>query len=341
VCVLHTAAHRWETHRGEQGSLDVVQARAPFVVSGAGIRRDGLVERHCRLIDVAPTILALLGVPTITGTGPTGAPAAGLHLSRQDGEAVSGLSDPGRRPPERVVGLLLDGANPNVLYDAALKGEAPTVRRMIEEGTAFVHGAIASLPTVTLPNHTAILTGCHPGHHGVLHNAWYDRALGRQVITESPATWQQAMDWLAPGVETIHHALKRSRPDAVSISVNEPADAGADYSTFDLFRSGDAGRLTPERSDGVPAHTTAEYFTSSRSYRRGTRADVVSIGRSWRPSRRPASRTRPPLFSWPITAWSTTRRTSPATGARRSPPPACPVATRRRASSTSGPESPG
>jgi predicted AlkP superfamily pyrophosphatase or phosphodiesterase len=219
-------------------------------------------------------------VPTITGTGPTGAPAAGLHLSRQDGEVVTGLLDPDQRPPMRVVGILLDGANPNVLYDAALNGEAPTVRRMIEEGTAFAQGALASLPTVTLPNHTAILTGCHPGHHGVLHNAWYDRVLGRQVITESPATWQEAMDWLAPGVETIHHALKRTFPGAVSISINEPADAGADYSTFDLFRSGDAERLTSDRSDGVPPHATEEYFTSSRPYRRGTLADAVSIGQA-------------------------------------------------------------
>jgi phosphonoacetate hydrolase len=280
LCVLHTSAHRWETHRGEHGSLDVVQARAPFIVSGAGIRRDGLVERHCRLVDVAPTILALLGAPTITGIGPVGLPAVGRHLSRQDGEVVDGLLDVGRRPPSRVVGLLLDGANANVLYDAALKGEAPTVRRMIEEGTAFAHGAFASLPTVTMPNHTAILTGCHPGHHGVLHNAWYDRALGRQVITESPATWQEAMDWLAPGVETIHQALKRTCPGAVSVSVNEPADAGADYSTFELFRRGDAGRLTPERSEGVPPHATAEYFGSSRPYRHGTRADVMSIGQA-------------------------------------------------------------
>ena len=45
-------------------------------------------------------------------------------------------------------------------------GGAPNVARLIAMGTAFAHGAIASLPTVTLANHTAILTGRHPGHHG-------------------------------------------------------------------------------------------------------------------------------------------------------------------------------
>jgi phosphonoacetate hydrolase len=42
LCVLHTAAHNWEDqggHLGEHGSLGVVQARAPFVIAGKGIRR--------------------------------------------------------------------------------------------------------------------------------------------------------------------------------------------------------------------------------------------------------------------------------------------------------------
>lgn len=280
ICVMHTAAHRWEIHRGEHGSLGVVQARAPFIVSGAGIARHGLVDRHCRLVDVAPTILELLGVPASPGTGETGDPAEGLYLSRQDGAAVSGLRDPDRPGPRRVVGFLLDGANANVLYDAAARGEAPVTARLIAEGTAFRHGAIASLPTVTLANHTTILTGCHPGHHGVLNNAWYDRVLERRVVTESPTTWQEAMTWLAPGVETIHQALKRSRPSAVSISVNEPADCGADYSTFELFRAGDAHLLMPDLSAGLPAHTTAEHYESSSEYRMGTLADTVSVAQA-------------------------------------------------------------
>ena len=129
--------------------------------------------------------------------------------------------------------------------------------RLIDLGTAFRHGALASLPTVTLANHTSLLTGCHPGHHGVLHNAWYDRAFGRQVVTESPATWQEAMTWLAPGVETVHQALKRRRPDAVTVSVNEPADSGADYSTFELFRQGRADELLPDLCV-LPAPTTTD-----------------------------------------------------------------------------------
>ncbi|HKN37663.1 MAG TPA: hypothetical protein VJ456_00990, partial [Acidimicrobiia bacterium] len=52
LCVVHTAAHNYEGrggHRGEHGSLAVVQARAPFVLAGRGVRADGMVDRSCRL----------------------------------------------------------------------------------------------------------------------------------------------------------------------------------------------------------------------------------------------------------------------------------------------------
>ncbi len=47
VC-LHSPAHNWEDQggeRGEHGSLGTVQVRAPFVLAGPGVRRDGLVPR--------------------------------------------------------------------------------------------------------------------------------------------------------------------------------------------------------------------------------------------------------------------------------------------------------
>ena len=118
-------------------------------------------------------------------------------------------------------------------------GDAPNVGRLMAMGTTFGHGAMASLPTVTLANHTSVLTGLHPGHHGILHNAWWDRATGRQVITNSPATWHEASSWLFPGVETIHDAVHRTWPDSCTVSINEPTDAGADFSTFDYVRRGD------------------------------------------------------------------------------------------------------
>jgi len=276
LCVLHTAAHRPGTHRGEHGSLDVVQSRAPFVASGAGVRPLGLVPGHCRLIDFAPTVLALLGLEPGPGVGPSGDVVDGMLLSRQDGTPLTALIDPDAAAAEQVVVVLMDGANANVLYEAAAEGLAPNVGRLIERGTALAQGAVASLPTVTLANHTSLNTGAHPGHHGVLHNAWYDRARGHQVVTESPATWQEAMRWLFPGVETIHEALHRHRPDAVSVAVNEPADRGADYSTFDLFRRNEVARLAEGLPKALP-HADPKWLAASEDYRWGSRVDASAV----------------------------------------------------------------
>jgi hypothetical protein len=304
LCVLHTAAHHQEQHRGEHGSLGVVQARAPFILAGAGVRAEGMVDRHCRLIDVAPTLLALLGLEPGPGErpGPNGAPGrarAGSYLARQDGDALVDLIDTEAAAPDHLVAILLDGCNPNRLYDMAATGGAPHVARLLDLGTGFRYGAMASLPTVTLANHTSLLTGCHPGHHGVLHNAWYDRSLARQVVTESPATWQEAMQWLAPGVETIHQAIKRRRPDAVTVSVNEPADVGADYSTFDLFRQGRTNELLPDPNDSA-ATTTASWAESSEDYRWGSLVDTVALNQFtsiWDGDHLGVAYPRP-LFSW-------------------------------------------
>ena len=278
LCVVHTAAHNWEDaggHRGEHGSLDAVQARAPFVIAGAGVRRLGIVPRACRLVDVAPTVLALLGVAPGPGIGRNGLPRDDAFLARQDGEPLLDLLAPAAASPRHVIGFLLDGANPNVLYDLAARGEAPNVARLMAMGTTFAGGAIASLPTATLANHTGILTGCFPGHHGILHNAWFDRQRAEQVITNSPATWATSMRWLAPGIDTIHSAVKRARPGAVSVSINEPCDAFADYSTFELVRRGEA-LDRPPGPDDLP-HSTERFVRPSKDYRWSSRTDHTAV----------------------------------------------------------------
>ena len=268
-------------------------------MSGAGVRQLGLVDRHCRLIDVAPTVLALLGCAPGEGIGASGAARHDAYLSRQDGEVIDGLLDPNADRAMRVISILLDGTNPNMLYDMTSSGEAPNIARLISEGTAFRHGSFASLPTVTLPNHTTLLTGCHPGHHGVLHNAWYDRELGRQVVTESPTTWQEAMRWLAPGIQTVHEALRGQRPDACTISVNEPADRGATYSTFDLFRDGRAEALAG-LSSSSPSRATQRFVDSSASYRRGTTIDESAVAQACAllDGRFDDTGYPPPVFMW-------------------------------------------
>ena len=278
LCVIHSAAHNWEDrggHLGEHGSIDVVQARAPFVIAGTGVQRLGIVDKACRLVDVAPTLAALLGVPF-----------AG------DGAPLMDVVDDGARP-DHVVGFLFDGTNPNVLYDMAARGEAPNVARLMEMGTAYRYGAMAGLPTVTLANHTAILTGRYPGHHGILHNAWYDKTAGRQIITNSPATWAGSMQWLRSDALTMHEAVRRADPGALTMSVNEPCDRGASWSTFDEMRAGTYTR--PQFPEALP-HATERFVRPSKDYRWSSKVDHLGMEhavRVWSDADEPA-----PRFMW-------------------------------------------
>ncbi len=242
-----------------------------------------MADIGCRLIDVAPTTLRFLGFDP--------EPNRPL-LSQLDGSVIEPLVDgPGRA--RHLIGFLWDGANSNVLYDMVDRGEAPNVARLIDAGTACRYGALASLPTVTLANHTSILTGCHPGHHGILHNAWVDRGSGAQVITNSPATWATSMEWLNPGVETMHHAAKRLRRGRTA-SINEPCDVGADYSTFGLVRSGDRPAPAPGPEDLPDA--TARFVRPSKDYRHASRTDHTAVDqflRVWS-----ETKSDPPVFTW-------------------------------------------
>lgn len=278
LVAIHSAAHNWEDqggHRGEHGSIGVVQARAPFIVAGAGVRAHGMLPRAARLVDIAPTTLALMGAGPPGGVGANGRWRDDALLARQDGDVLTEMIDPRDRPPRHVVGLLWDGTNANVLYDLAARGEAPNVARLMAMGTTLGHGMVASLPTVTLANHTTILTGAHPGHHGILNNAWWDRANHRQVITNSPAHWLHAMDHLSPDVESLYAAVGRHFGGSVAVSINEPCDAGADYSIFGLMRNGESVP-TPPPADELP-DATERFVRPVKDYATMSRIDHTAV----------------------------------------------------------------
>src|SRR5256885_8917044 len=62
IAVVHTGKHFWPDrggHLGEHGSLNVVQSRAPFLLSGAGVQRRGGLSDTAPVIDVAPALAKL------------------------------------------------------------------------------------------------------------------------------------------------------------------------------------------------------------------------------------------------------------------------------------------
>lgn len=60
------------------------------------------------------------------------------------------------------------------------KCDMPTIRQLAAEG-ARAKMMKCSLPTVTWPNHTTLVTGTHPAKHGVIGNNYFDRTKGQPV----------------------------------------------------------------------------------------------------------------------------------------------------------------
>ena len=236
LAVVHTPRHYFPDeggHAGEHGSLDVIQSRAPLVMSGPGVASLGLVDDHARLVDVAPTLAVLSGVPEadlLDGRG-----------EALDGRALTAYLQPvpaGQR--RRVVGILWDGAHCGDLLHLVESGELPGVARLVSRGLALRGGAVAEFPSVTLTNHTSILTGVGPGRHGVLGNVYYDRAANEQVVPNDAETWHRSAEWLRPGVRTVFemvndHVTQGDSPRTAS--VDEAIDRGADYGTMALLRA--------------------------------------------------------------------------------------------------------
>ena len=270
VAVVHTPRHFFPDeggHRGEHGSLDVIQSRAPLVLSGAGVRRRGAVHEHARLVDVGPTLAHLAGVPSSDLVDGAGDALDGRVLTAY----LDGVPD---GQPRRVVGILWDGAHCSDLLHLAETGELPGVARLIQRGVALRGGAVAQFPSVTLTNHTSILTGVGPGRHGVLGNVYFDRPTGERVVPNDETTWHRSAEWLHVHARTVFemvndHVAPRATPRTAS--VDEAIDRGADYATMQLIRasanSRGAGGLGDQLPDphsspfiGDPVHLDDGYF---------------------------------------------------------------------------------
>ena len=249
LAVVHTPRHYFPDeggHHGEHGSLDVIQSRAPLVLAGAGVARRGYLDDHAHLVDVGPTLAALAGVPRDDLRDAAGAPL--------DGRVLDAYLDPAVTP-RAVVGVLWDGAHCGDLLHLAEAGELPAVARLVERGVALRGGAVAQFPSVTLTNHTSILTGTGPGRHGVLGNVFYDRETGERVVPNDETTWHRSAEWLRPTVRTVFemvadHVDFQGFPRTACI--DEAIDRGSDYSTMSVVRESGSGTGAGGLGDRLP-----------------------------------------------------------------------------------------
>ena len=209
--------------------------------------------------------------------------AVGLAEVALDGHVLYDFVVPGEAGP--VVGILWDGAHCGDLLHLAETRELPGVARLIERGSALRGGAVAQFPSITLTNHTSILTGVGPGRHGVMGNVYFDRATGERVVPNDESTWHRSSEWLRDDARTVFemvadHLAPTGAPRTASI--DEAIDRGADFSTMQLIRasgsSRGAGGLGDQLPDaatspflGDPAHLADGYF------RWGTQVDDLGL----------------------------------------------------------------
>ena len=103
--------------------------------------------------------------------------ACGPRIVTSPAQTVTTLPQPVSFFTNRVVLVSIDGLRP----DAIAAFEAPTLRRLIAEGS-YSLAAQTILPSKTLPSHTSMLTGEPPDRHGVLWNNAVNDAPGTLEI---------------------------------------------------------------------------------------------------------------------------------------------------------------
>lgn len=110
---------------------------------------------------------------------------------------------------DRIVVLISVDGLAHYYFDDP-KAEMPTIRQLAAEGVR-AEKMKCSMPTVTWPNHTTLVTGVHPAKHGVIGNNYYDRTkqeivplipdplFNKEEIVKSPTIYDVAK---AAGLKT-------------------------------------------------------------------------------------------------------------------------------------------
>lgn len=98
-------------------------------------------------------------------------------------------------------------------WDYRQRVQLPNLERLIARG---VHAEymIPSFPTKTFPNHYTLVTGLHPGHHGIVANNIWDEGTGRSFSLSNRKEVQDAMWW---GGEPIWVTAQRAGQRAAPI----------------------------------------------------------------------------------------------------------------------------
>jgi len=270
---------------GQHGSAGVVQARAPLVFSGPGIKSRGQTDTLCAQVDIAPTIAKLLGMPLIDGMDSTGRTSTergvepDVYLRRQDGKPIDDVID-ASATPDRAYIFLFDGLSNTELKERLERDREsiPNISRLIDRGLMFNYGTIVNFPSITWPSHNALGTGAWCGHHDVVNPTYYLRET-REKVTPQGMMWETGK-FVTGDVETLYEAVHRvwgkwdGAKGEVTASINEPCMRGAGHSTLERRLMVDAHKVSEltalNRDDTCPRWQADD----QQSVRRASMGDI-------------------------------------------------------------------
>ena len=167
---------------------------------------------------------------------------------------------------ERIVVLISVDGLAHYYFDDP-KAEMPTIRLLAAEGVR-AERMKCSMPTVTWPNHTTLVTGVHPAKHGVIGNSYLDRAKGtivplipdplfnKEEIVKSPTIYDVAK---AAGLKTAAIIWPASR-GAKTLDWTVP-----DVFTNELFQGyASPGLIEEFKAAGIPAEKQEEWCKTGK-----------------------------------------------------------------------------
>jgi predicted AlkP superfamily pyrophosphatase or phosphodiesterase len=177
-------------------------------------------------IRAALSVLAVLGVLGV-GIGALILWYAGEYPSAAKVKKAASLAPLARgdaeAPSERTVVLLVfDGLAPALVRAV----ETPSLKRIAREGASTL-AMVPVFPTLSMPNHVSLSTGCYPEHHGVVSNRFIDPERGL-YSEKGDSLWLEACEHLSETVErqgvraSIYGWMGTHRQDKLLISYGGP-----------------------------------------------------------------------------------------------------------------------
>ncbi len=245
---------------GEHASLNLIQSRSPFVAWGKGIL-PGVYEGPLRHVDVAPTVMKMLGAPKTDCVDERGIFSHHCYLRWQDGHVIEEILS--GELVQTVIIVTCDGLNHTELHRRidTEPEKYSTIAKMRNEGMWAKYGSITNWPSVTYPSHNVLGSGAYSGHHGLVDNSYYYRDT-KESATPIGDTFNTEKYWnpvIPEQVESLHMALHRAfgqwdEPNgAYTASFFDPSVSDADTADLEFRdRSGQVPLVQKALSSLIP-----------------------------------------------------------------------------------------